>query len=181
ADHRTLPALARNGLEILGCQVLASARLEELLPARDDPELGDDEQLGSQHGEGLPDVGVQPGDHGDDGDDRHHAEDHSQESQEGPQLVRAQRRDGDAKDLQQAHDGSFWSTLGSVLSTRTNEPSFSSRRVLNGPVTISSPPFSPDGTSISSSPVMPVTMGTNFAFPSCTTNTPSSSLGFSPA
>src|SRR3954468_22086188 len=52
---------------------------------------------------------------------------------------------------------------GLAVSFFTSEPSFSPRNVLYGPVTTSVPSFSPESTSISVAPVIPVFTGTNLA------------------
>src|SRR2546427_528250 len=55
-DGRALPAITRHGLVVREREILALARVEEFLAARDDPELGDDEEVGGEDRERIGDV-----------------------------------------------------------------------------------------------------------------------------
>src|SRR5436305_475809 len=95
----TPPAALADGVVIAPVDLLPLDRLEELLAAGDDAELGDDVDVRAEGEDLLADVVVETRDDRGDGDHRHHADDHAEQREKAAQLVRAQGGGGDAESL----------------------------------------------------------------------------------
>ena len=96
-------ALGAHDLEVARGHGLALAGQDELQPAADDAVLREDQDVGVQVDDLVEHEVVQAADDGEDGDDRHHADDHAQEREPGPQLVHAQGLGGHGEQVVEAH------------------------------------------------------------------------------
>ena len=153
-------------LVVVPVEVLALERVQELLAAADDPELGDHEDVGRELDDLVLHEGVEAGDHRDDADQRRHADDDAEQREEAAQRVGARsaaqrlaaaapRADIARLSPRRLAPPSFFFGFSSF----TASPCLSVRSALKGPVMIVSPPFRPETTSIDSSPRRPVLIG----------------------
>src|SRR5262249_9592954 len=160
-------------LHICHRQIAPLQRGEEFVAARNDPELGEDDDVRVQGEHLLANVGIQPRNDRNDGHHRRHAEDHTQESQKGAELVPREGGGRHAQELARRHEpfssSFFLAFFAASLSTMMRSPSLIWRSALNGPVTISCPSLGPDLTSIMSSPASPVSTLEKPTFPPLST------------